>query len=177
MSTAPLLQSLFRHKAWANEELFAAVDRLDPATQPAERHAATRLLNHLFVSDSIFAAHLVGGSHAYTATNTPETPTLSALRAAVADLDRWFVDYVATLDADALTEMLSFRFTDGDNGCMSRAEMLAHVITHGSYHRGGVGRILSVAAITPPRDLFTAHLHRTEPDRREHHDNHNDHND
>ncbi|MFN3988479.1 MAG: DinB family protein [Rhodocyclaceae bacterium] len=171
MSTAPLLQSLFRHKAWANEELFAEVERLDPETQATERHAAIRLLNHLFVTDSIFAAHLVGGSHPYTASNTPETPTLGTLRAAVAELDHWFVDYAATLNADALAEMRAFRFTDGDNGYMSRAEMLAHVITHGSYHRGGIGRILSAAAITPPRDLFTAHLHRTEPDRRDHHDN------
>ena len=50
---------------------------------------------------------------------------------------------------------------------MSREEMLAHVATHGSYHRGAVGRILAQAGGPPLADLYTAYLHRSEPQRRE----------
>lgn len=38
-----------------------------------------------------------------------------------------------------LDESISFNFTDGDVGTMTREEMLFHVITHGAYHRGNVG--------------------------------------
>ena len=167
MSTAALLNSLYRHKAWANEELFAQVRAIDPAAQAEARHAAIRLLNHIHVVDRIFAAHLSGAAHGYDATNTKETPTLDELEAAVKACDRWYVDYTAAVDDAKLGETLAFTFTDGQAGTMTRAEMLAHIVTHGSYHRGGVGRILAGASVQPPRDLYTIHLHRTEPARRE----------
>jgi len=167
MSTASLLNSLYRHKAWANEELFAQVRTIDVAAQAEARHAAIRLLNHIYVVDRIFAAHLAGVAHGYEATNTKETPALEELEAGVKASDRWYVDYTQAVDDATLDERLSFTFTDGMAGCMSRGEMLAHVLTHGSYHRGGVGRILSQASVAPPRDLYTIHLHRTEPARRE----------
>jgi uncharacterized damage-inducible protein DinB len=167
MRPSSLLHALFRYKAWANDELFAELDKLDPQAQAAERHTAVRLLNHIHVVDRIFAAHLAGHPHAYTATNTPETPTLAELRAAVTECDRWYVDYVATLPAERLAETVSFTFTDGERGRMSREEMLAHVITHGGYHRGAVGRVMAQASVPPPRDIFTVYLHRSEPERRE----------
>ena len=167
MSTSTLLQSLFRHKAWANEELYAELAKLDASAHAAERHAAIRVLNHVYVVDRIFAAHLTGVAHGYAATNTTETPTLDALRDAVAASDRWFVDLVGTLTPQALTEEIAFTFTDGAAARMSREEMLAHVATHGSYHRGGVGRILAQAGGPLLADLYTAYLHRSEPVRRE----------
>jgi uncharacterized damage-inducible protein DinB len=165
--SATLLQSLFRHKAWANEELFVELEKLDPAAHEAERHAAIRLLNHIYVVDRIFAGHLQGARHGYAATNTPETPTLAALRDAVLASDRWYLDYVGEVSALHLAEVLSFTFTDGAAGGMSREEMLGHVLTHGSYHRGAVGRIMSQVSVPPPRDTLTVYLHRSEPQRRE----------
>lgn len=167
MSTGALLFKLFRHKAWADDELLACVAQLDPDRQAAERHAAVRLLNHIHVVDRIFAGHLAGTPHGYTATNTPETPTLPALAAAIAQTDGWYLSHLGTLDEQALAQVLHFRFTDGSAGAIAREEMLAHVTTHGGYHRGAVGRVLSQAGITPPRDLLTGHLHLTEPQRRD----------
>lgn len=167
MSASTLLNSLFRHKAWANEELYAEVAKLDPATHQAERHSAIRLLNHIFVVDRIFRAHLAGEAHGYAGTNTPETPTLDELREAAAATDRWYVEYTAGVPAERLGEAIGFTFTDGLRGRMTREEMLAHVVTHGSYHRGGVGRILAQAGVQPPRDIYTVFLHRAEPQRRE----------
>jgi uncharacterized damage-inducible protein DinB len=166
MSTSTLLHSLFRYKAWANGELFAELDKLDAETRQAERHAAIRILNHVYVVDRIFAAHLMGQTHSYTATNTTETPALEALRAAVAESDRWYQRYTETLAPERLSERIAFVFTDGTNGSMSREEMLAHVATHGGYHRGAVGRIMAQASVAPPRDIFTVYLHESEPERR-----------
>lgn len=167
MSTSSLLLSLLQYKAWANRELFAELDKLDRQAHGAERHSAIRLLNHIHVVDCIFAAHLSGASHSFCATNTVETPTLEALRSAVAQTDLWYVDHVSGLSPALLPERLHFTFTDGAAGCMSREEMLAHVATHGGYHRGAVGRIMAQASVPPPRDIFTVHLHQSEPQRRE----------
>ena len=167
MSSASLLTSLLQYKAWANQELFAQLQRLDPITQHSELHAALRILNHIHVVERIFVANLQGVAHDYSATNTAETPTLEGLQQTVQATDAWYLDYVARLSAEQLDERLTFRFVDGDAGCMSRAEMLAHIVTHDGYHRGAVGRIMAQLTLAPPRDIYTRFLHQDQPQRRE----------
>jgi uncharacterized damage-inducible protein DinB len=84
----------------------------------------------------------------------------------VAALDRWYLGYLETATPELLSESVPFTFTDGDKGCMSREEMLAHVVTHGGYHRGEVGRIMAQHSVGLPWDTFAVYLHRTEPSRR-----------
>ena len=166
MSFQALLQQLFHYRAWANDELLAGMGRLDPGRHGAELDAAVRLLNHCYVVDRIFAAHLQGVPHPFPADNTAEMPALDSLRDGLATSGRWYLGYVGSVTQQALAESVPFTFTDGDEGCMSRGEMLLHVVTHGGYHRGEVGRILVQAGITPPWDTFAVFLHRTEPSRR-----------
>ncbi|TIU36160.1 MAG: damage-inducible protein DinB, partial [Mesorhizobium sp.] len=88
------------------------------------------------------------------------------LRANLAEVDRWYLDHLETISEQALAEPIAFTFTDGDKGCMTRQEMLTHVVLHGGYHRGEVGRMLAGIAVSPPWDTYAVHLHRVEPARR-----------
>ena len=160
-------KSLFAYKAWANHELFVALASVDAAAYPAQLHKAIRILNHVYVADRIFKAHLEGSSHGYTATNTKETPALQSLAAAVRELDAWYLAYASKLSSEALQEEVRFTFTDGDSGLMQREEILLHIITHGGYHRGAAGEVISSASVAPPRDLYTRFLHASEPGRRQ----------
>ncbi|MFM8689816.1 MAG: DinB family protein [Candidatus Limnocylindrus sp.] len=161
------LGSLFAYKAWANAELLAALSEVAASAHPDEARNAIRILNHVYVVDRIFQAHLEGKAHAYAATNTKETPTVEALTAAVRELDAWYLAYAQGLPPSALREQVRFRFTDGDAGLMSREEILLHVITHGGYHRGAAGQVMRGALVAPPRDLYTRFLHIAEPERRQ----------
>jgi len=161
-----ILSSLFAQKSWANRELFDALADVTQAENEAARHTAIRTLNHIYVVDRIFRAHLLGERHSYTATNTTKTPELGELHFAVAETDLWFEGYVGSVDDVALTTSLPFQFTDGDLGAMTREEMLFHVLTHGAYHRGNVGQVLKGISVAPPRDLLTKFLHVREPSRR-----------
>ncbi|HSI49627.1 MAG TPA: DinB family protein [Ideonella sp.] len=165
--TATTLQSLFAQKSWANNELFNALSAVDAEQHAQALHSAIRTLNHIHVVDQIFQAHLQGEPHGFTATNTEATPELGALQFAVAETDGWFGRFVAKVSPEQLAEPVSFRFTDGDGGTMSREEMLVHVITHGAYHRGNVGQLLKDISVAPPRDLLTKFLHLREPARRQ----------
>ena len=162
-----ILASLFAQKSWANRELFDVVAAITSTEHAAALHTAIRTLNHIYVVDRIFRAHLAGEKHPYTATNTPETPELGELHFAVTETDLWFENYVSSIGAPALAESLAFQFTDGDSGRMAREEMLFHVLTHGAYHRGNVGQILKGISVAPPRDLLTKFLHVREPSRRQ----------
>jgi uncharacterized damage-inducible protein DinB len=88
------------------------------------------------------------------------------LRGEVEATDAWFVGRVSRLTKPALAEVLSFTFTDGDAGRMTREEILLHVLTHGGYHRGNVGQVLKSIPVSPPSDFYTKFLHTSEPARR-----------
>lgn len=166
MSALLLLRTLFGYQAWANDALLEKIGSVDPARHPHERQAALRLVNHAYVVGQIFAAHLVGKMHDFADSNTPDTPALPDLRAAVAASDRWYLDYLDTVTGERLSESVPFVFTDGDRGCMSRQEMLTHVAIHGGYHRGEVGRVLAGRWSDAPWDTFAVYLHQSEPSRR-----------
>ena len=168
MTTAALLQSLFDHKAWADDELLAQLQALDPAAHEKDRHTCIRILNHVHVVDRLFQAQLQRAPLPFAGTNTPDTPALAALHEAVRETDGWYRQQLHRLADDELDERIAFHFVDGDAGCMTRAEMLLHVAMHGSYHRGAVGRILVQCGLTPPRDLLTGFLHLAQPERRQH---------
>jgi uncharacterized damage-inducible protein DinB len=166
MSSVTLLREMFRYNAWANAEFFAKLE-LVGADHGEECHVAIRQLNHCLVVNKIFTAHLTGRPHGYTADNTPETPGLSELSAAVAASDRWYLDYLESVSETDLAEPIAFTFTDGDRGRMTRQEILTHAAIHGAYHRGEVGRILRQISAPLPWDTFAVFLHQTEPARRD----------
>jgi uncharacterized damage-inducible protein DinB len=160
------LKTLFGYKSWANSELFALLASL-PQEHAEPLQSCIRALNHIYIVDRIFRAHLSGEQRPFDATNAQTTPSLDQLQADAAATDAWYMNYVAGLSPADLCEVLDFTFTDGDRGRMSREEILFHVITHGGYHRGNVGQVLKSIAVAPPRDLYTKFLHRSEPSRRE----------
>jgi uncharacterized damage-inducible protein DinB len=166
MSALSLLKDAYGHKRWIGAQFFEALAKVDEAAHAETRHTAIRLMNHIHVVDRIFAGHLAGRPHGYSGTNTPETPSLAALRDATAASDDGYLALIEALDESQLDEPVHFSFTDGDAGCMTRGEMLMHVALHGSYHRGAVGRLLVQAGVPAPRDLLTRYLHQTQPERR-----------
>jgi uncharacterized damage-inducible protein DinB len=153
------LKSLFAYKAWADEELLQALASVSVEIYPMELHTALRTMNHIHVVDRIFCAHLLGHPHGYQASNTAETPTLPDLHLAVTATDAWYAHYVESVSSQHLAEAVDFTFTDGDTGCMTREEILLHLITHSSYHRGNVGQLLKAVSVSPPHDLLTRFLH------------------
>lgn len=163
-----LLNRFFNYQAWANQAFFDSLESLDRAKHPAEFHQALRLLNHIHVVAQVFAGHLTGRAHGYSSDNTEDTPDLADLRRAVALSDQWYCDYLPNITVDELSETIAFTFTDGDKGAMTREEVLGHVVTHGCYHRGEIGRILGQTAVPLPWDTFAVFLHQSEPERRRH---------
>jgi len=154
------LQRLFRYKAWANDELLTALGTIgvdSPVTK-----LAIQALSHTYVVDQIFAAHLRRRDHGYASANLVELPGLKGLSADIRAGDRAYVEYVSALDHDRLAERIDFVFTDGTCGCMSREEMLMHVIIHGTGHRGQVSALMQLNSVKPASDGFTTYLHLAE---------------
>lgn len=154
------LNRLFRYKAWANDELLAALEKL--GCQSPVTNLAIKALSHTYVVDRIFAAHLGRKKHAYTSANLDKMPSLEDLSADMRASDREYVDYVSGLGRDELSERIDFTFTDGAPASMTREEMLLHVITHGVGHRGQVSAVMLLNSMMPVKDGFTTYLHEAE---------------
>jgi uncharacterized damage-inducible protein DinB len=154
------LQRLFRYKAWANDALLTALAGLGGASPITG--LAIKALSHSYIVDRIFAAHMRRKAHPYTSANSSALPSLEDLSAAIGRSDREYIDYVSSLDRDQLAERIDFTFTDGAPGRMSREEMLLHVITHGTGHRGQVSAVMLLNSVPAAKDGFTTYLHEAE---------------
>ena len=148
------ISMLTRYKAWANSLIYAAVSELPAEEALRERKTRYRnivhTLNHVHVIDAVFKAHMLGLEHGYRARNTPDHPPLPELWQSVRALDAWYVAHADTLSAKELEHPIAFSFIGGGSGRMTRAEMIVHVVNHGTYHRGLVADMMYQAGVTPP---------------------------
>ena len=155
-------RTLTRYNAWANGLIFDAVAALPEGEATKPRPSVFRnmvhTLNHNYVIDRIFQAHLEGRSHGYSARNTPEHPPLAELWRAQKDLDRWYVNWSDQISDAALDERVSFSFVGGGEGVMTRGEILQHLVNHTSYHRGFVAQMIYDVPARPPTTDLTVFL-------------------
>lgn len=148
------IQMLTRYSAWANKLLFESLSILpgEELVQARSDGAGSilKVLNHSYVVDRIWQAHLEGVPHGYTSRNTETIPPLEELSAGQLMLDSWYINYSDNLHPDKLDEVVAFHFVDGKAGTMKRGEILLHVINHKTYHRGYVAEMLYQAGHRPP---------------------------
>lgn len=146
-NTAPnTVQMLTRYKAWANEITFQSLSILPEEELLKERQTnfttILHTLNHIYVVDDIFRAHLEGRAHGYTARNTEAVPHLNALWEIMIAMDRYYIDLSDRLSVDELNEVIEFEFVGGGQGAMSREQIILHLVNHGTYHRGFVSDMM-----------------------------------
>jgi uncharacterized damage-inducible protein DinB len=163
MVTTQTARMLTRYNAWANRLIFDAVAALPPAEATRERQSLFRnmvhTLNHNYVIDRIWQAHLEKRSHGYETRNTKDHPPLAELWKAQQEIDAWYTAWSDAQSDRALDEKLEFTLIGGNPGVMTRGEILLHVVNHTSYHRGFVADLFyQVPAARPPTTDLPVYL-------------------
>jgi len=151
-----LLVSLFEHKAWCNQRLAEAL-RAAPKVEDRRAWAVVVLtFEHTSIVDRVFKARLEGAAPPFASTVGRAMPDLAALAQTMAATDGWYLDYARRATPAELETVVEFAFVDdGAPGRMTRADMLAHVITHGASHRGAIGKMLENLGIAGAPDMVT----------------------
>lgn len=154
---------LTRYNAWSNRLIFDAVAALPEGEATKERPSLFRnmvhTLNHNYVIDRIWQAHLEGRPHGYEARNTKDHPPLPELWRAQQEIDRWYVGWSDGLSDAALEEPVNFTLIGGNAGVMTRGEILLHVVNHTTYHRGFVADLFyQVPGVRPPTTDLPVYL-------------------
>jgi uncharacterized damage-inducible protein DinB len=154
MTTPRAARTLARYNAWADRLIFEAVAGLPEGEADKPRQSIFKsmvhTLNHNYVIDRIFQAHLEGRPHGYTARNTPDSPPLAELWQAQQAVDAWYVAWSDRITPAELEEEVRFTFVGGGDGAMTRGEILQHVVNHTSYHRGFVAQMICEVPARPP---------------------------
>lgn len=162
MMTTRTARMLTRYNQWANKLIFDAVAALPEgeATRPRVSlfKNMVHMLNHGYVIDRIFQAHLEGRPHGYSARNTPDHPALDELWRAQQEIDAWYIGWSDALTPAAIDEKVNFTYVGGGEGTLSRGEILLHIINHTTYHRGFVGEMIYGLKLRAPTTDLTVYL-------------------
>ena len=154
MITTQTARMLTRYNQWANQLIFDAVAALPAGEATKERQTLFKnmvhTLNHNYVIDRIWQAHLEAREHGYAARNTPAPPPLPELWQSQQATDAWYVAWSDSLADAALDEQVSFTLIGGTPGRMTRGEILLHVFNHTTYHRGFVADLFYQVPARPP---------------------------
>jgi len=162
MITTGSARMLARYNAWANEVMFDAVAALPEGEAVKERQSLFRnmvhTLNHNYVIDLIWQAHLEGRDHGFATRNTKDHPPLAELWRKQQVVDAWYTAWSDKLTDAALDEVVSFTLIGGNQGKMTRGEILLHVVNHTSYHRGFVADLFYQVPARPPTTDLPVYL-------------------
>jgi uncharacterized damage-inducible protein DinB len=153
MKDKAFLRSLLEYNGWANAELYKKVFDLPPEEVTKKRKTLLESihlsLNHLLAVDRMWIAHMQKRPHGIQVLRANLYDDMDELWAARQEQDRSMVDYLEALSAEELEEFVDYELLGGNKGSMSRAMCFAHIITHGSYHRGWIADMFGQAEALP----------------------------
>jgi uncharacterized damage-inducible protein DinB len=155
MITPRTARMMTRYNAWSNRLWFDAIAALPPGEATKERKSLFKnmvhTLNHNYVIDVMWQAHIEGRDHGLAARNTPDHPPLAELWRKQQEIDAWYIKWADALTDAEMDKRSTVTLVGGNQVSMSRGEMLLHVYHHTSYHRGFVGDMLyEVPDCRPP---------------------------
>jgi uncharacterized damage-inducible protein DinB len=147
-----------RYRAWADTLTYDAVASLPPGAAAKERTTLFKsmigTLNHNYLIDCVWQAHLEGRDHGFSARNLILYADLAGLWEAQQAMNRWWIDWSEVQSDRSLAETVNFRFIGGAASAMTRGAMLLHVVNHATYHRGWIAEMFfGVPASNPTTDL------------------------
>ena len=153
---------LAHYKAWADKVIFDAVVTLPPGEAEKQRSTLFKTiigtLNHIYVVDLIWRAHLEGRDHGLKARNLVLHPELDELWEAQRTMNDWLLGWSGAQSDRTLDEDVSFTFVSGQRASMSRGEIFLHLVTHAAYHRGWVSEMFFDVPARPPQSDLSVFL-------------------
>ncbi|HEY8566993.1 MAG TPA: DinB family protein [Beijerinckiaceae bacterium] len=143
-----LFPMLAGYNAWANARLYGAAAALSDEEYHADRGAffgsVHRTLNHILVADRIWLRRFTGQGDAPTRLDAVLYDAFPALREARLAEDRRIAAYVAGLDEERLSGLVTYiPITKPVEVTQPLAPILLHLFNHQTHHRGQIHAILT----------------------------------
>lgn len=154
MLTTETAVMLANYSDWADRVLFKAMAKLPEGAVTRTRQtlfgSMIGTLNHNYVVDLIWRAHLLGEEHGFSTRRDLLHPDLGDLMKAQTEINRWYIDWAGRQDVESLSQRRPFKFVSGKAAEMTRGGMFLHIVNHKTYHRGWVSEMFFDSNIDPP---------------------------
>lgn len=161
MLTQAVAKTLVDYKVWADRLTLEAVAALPTAEVHRERPTLFKsiigTLNHSYIVDLIWRAHLQGEEHGFTSRREILHPEIGALRKAQTSFNQGLVGWCALQTDETLAATVEFKFVSGEPASMTRGAMLFHMVNHATYHRGWVSDLFFQIPAKPPATDFSVY--------------------
>jgi uncharacterized damage-inducible protein DinB len=150
-------QSLIDYHYWARDRVLAAAAPL--TVEDFQRDLRNSFpsvrdtLAHLSMTDWIWHARWTGHSPTAPPHSPEEFPTVETVREFWQAQEAKIRSFVVRLPEGALGAEIDYRNMKGQAGRSSFAQMIAHLVNHGSYHRGQVTTMLRQLGAAPPAGM------------------------
>jgi uncharacterized damage-inducible protein DinB len=148
------LRTLVDYNYWARDRLLDAVDRLS-------LEQLNRNLGNSFPSIRDTLVHVLGAERIWcdrwegaSPRSMPDPrgfPDLDAIRRAWTDQEHRIRAVVERVGEQGVEQPIEYRTMDGKPQVQPFAQMLQHLVNHGSYHRGQVTTMLRQLGAAPPK--------------------------
>jgi len=156
------LKMFTQYKRWANKTSYNALAQVGDEELHKQRQTNFKTiistLNHVYVVDDIFKAHLTGTEHPYQQRNTEQRCSFNQLSDKQLQMDLWYIDYVDALVSNDSEQRISFEYVGGGSGNMSIGDIILHIVNHNTYHRGFVSDMMYQIPIKPAANDLTVFL-------------------
>jgi uncharacterized damage-inducible protein DinB len=145
---------LVDYKLWADALTFDSVAALPPGEAHRERAtlfgSIVNTLNHSYVVDLIWRAHLEGRNHPFTSRRVILHEDVPELRKAQHSCNEWLKGWCLAQSDATLSEAITVRFISGHRAQMSCGAIVLHIVNHATYHRGFVSDLFYQIPVKPP---------------------------
>ncbi|HTN86946.1 DinB family protein [Sorangium sp. So ce118] len=144
-----------QYNQWANEQIIAAITKLDDAEyyQPVlpKSRSIHELLNHVLVMDKLWISELRGIDPGITSGMQMLHPERGAYIADRRETDAELVKLVGSFTMDDLDAILDCSEAGDDLPEYPMMLEAAHVFRHQVHHRGQITILLQHTAVAPPK--------------------------
>lgn len=141
-----------RYHYWANRRLLSAMERLTPQQYEQDLGSSfpsiQATLAHLLNAETIWLGRLTG--QALPPVTPADLPTVAAAGQRWAELEAAYMGLLETLGETFGDRTLTVRTSKGQEFRHARAEVLQHLVNHGTYHRGQIAAMLRQLGEVPP---------------------------
>ncbi|HVZ49788.1 MAG TPA: DinB family protein [Gemmatimonadaceae bacterium] len=150
------LVTLLDYSCWARDRVLAAAAKLTPEqyVKPmGNSFSSVRdTIVHLYAAEWIWVKRILG--ELPVKFPPPETfPDVASVRAAWAETEQKLRAFVGALDDGGVDRVVEYQTLSYGPGSSTIAQIIQHVVNHGSYHRGQVTTMIRQLGGEPAKGL------------------------
>ena len=154
------LRTLLDYHYWARDVMLDGLTPLTPEQFTHHVESSFRSVRdtvaHIYAADLIWYRRWQGQSP-QSLLSYDSFPDVASIRKAWVELEGQVRAFVNELGDAGVARVFEYKLMSGASGATPFAQMLVHVVNHGSYHRGQVTTLLRQLGAAPPKsmDLIT----------------------